>query len=164
MRSGPPKTPTAIRLLRGNPSKEAIRTGEPKPAPGLPVKPIDLPAAAGALWDQTIAILAGVPGLVTTADGPTIEMFCRTLARYRELEAFVEANGPVLCLRDDKGAVRYAQPAPQASLAAKLLPQLRGLAAELGLSPSARTRIDLPAAAPVADELEGYLKNGGRRG
>jgi phage terminase small subunit len=83
------------------------------------------------------------------------------LARYRELEAFVEAHGPVLVMRDDTGAVRYAQPCPQASLAAKLLPQLRGLAAELGLNPSARARIDLPAA-PVVDELTAFLAKGAR--
>lgn len=160
-RSGPPKQPTAIRLLRGNPSKERVTTSEPKPAAGVPMKPADLPAAAGVIWDQTIVVLAAVPGLLTTADGVTVEMFARTLARYRELEAFVEAHGPVLVMRDESGAVKYCQPAPQASLAAKLLPQLRGLAAELGLSPSARTRIDLPAA-PVVDELTAFLAKGAK--
>jgi P27 family predicted phage terminase small subunit len=160
MRSGPPKTPTAIRLLRGNPSKKAISATEPKPTTGLPAKP-ELPPDAAVIWDATVAILAGVPGLLTIADGATVELFARTFARYRQLEAFVEAHGPVLVLRDDKGEVRYAQPAPQASLAAKLLPQLRGLAAELGLNPSARSRIDLPAAAPV-DELSAFLARGSK--
>lgn len=159
MKSGPPKQPTAIRLLRGNPSKERITTSEPKPAAGVPSKPAALSVAAGVVWDETIAILAGVPGLLTPVDGPTVELFARTLARYRELESFIEAHGPVLVMRDDKGAVKYAQPAPQASLAAKLLPQLRGLAAELGLNPSARARIDLPAA-PVVDELSAFLAKG----
>lgn len=159
MKPGPPKQPTAIRLLRGNPSKEPITTAEPKPAAGVPTKPAALSKAAGVVWDETILILARVPGLLTVADGATVELFARTLARYRELEAFVEVHGPVLVMRDDKGAVRYAQPCPHASLAAKLLPQLRGLAAELGLSPSARTRIDLPAA-PVVDELSAFLAKG----
>jgi P27 family predicted phage terminase small subunit len=159
MKPGPPKQPTAIRLLRGNPSKKAVTTAEPKPPAGVPTKPAGLPVDAGVIWDSTIALLADVPGLLTVADGPTVELFARTLARYRALEAFTEANGPVLCLRDDKGAVRFAQPSPQASLSAKLLPQIRGLAAELGLSPSARTRINLPAA-PVADELTRFLAKG----
>lgn len=156
MKSGPPKQPTAIRLLRGNPSKEPIVTCEPRPAAGVPAKPAALSPAAGVVWDETVAILAGVPGLLTVADGATVELFARTLARFRELEAFVEAHGPVIVLRNDKGAVYSAQVCPQASLAAKLLPQLRGLAAELGLNPSARTRIDLPAA-PVVDELSQFL-------
>ena len=159
MKPGPPKQPTAIRLLRGNPSKEPITTEEPKPAAGLPTKPAGLSVDAGEVWDQTIALLADVRGLLTVADGATVELFARTFARYRELEAFTEANGPVLVLRDDKGQVRYAQPAPHASLAAKLLPQLRGLAAELGLSPSARARINLPAA-PAVDELTAFLAKG----
>jgi P27 family predicted phage terminase small subunit len=147
--------------LRGNPSKEPITTSEPKPAAGVPPTPAALSPAAVAIWDDTIAILARVPGLLTVADGATVELFVRTLARYRELEAFVEAHGPVLVMRDDTGAVRYAQPCPQASLAAKLLPQLRGLAAELGLNPAARARIDLPAA-PVVDELTAFLAKGAR--
>lgn len=159
MKPGPPKQPTAIRLLRGNPSKERITTREPKPPAGVPTKPAELSPAAAVIWDQAVAVLSGVPGLLTVADAVTIELFARTLARYRELDAFVEAHGPVLVLRDDKGGVRYAQPCPQASLAAKLLPQLRGLAAELGLNPSARARIDLPAA-PVVDELTTFLTKG----
>ena len=164
MKSGPPKQPTALRILRGNPSKDKRTTSEPKPPSGAPVRPGALSPAAALVWDDTIAILARTPGLLTMADGATVELFCRTLARYRELEAFVEVNGPVLCLRDDKGQIRYAQPCPQASLAAKLLPQLRGLAGELGLSPSARTRIDLAPAPAAVDALDAYLVNGGRRG
>jgi P27 family predicted phage terminase small subunit len=156
MKPGPPKQPTAIRLLRGNPSKEAIATEEPKPPTGAPTKPAGLPADAGVIWDATVALLATVTGLLTVADGATVELFARTLARYRALEAFTEANGPVLVLRDDKGQVRFAQPSPHASLAAKLLPQLRGLAAELGLSPSARTRINI-APVPAVDELTAFL-------
>lgn len=159
MKPGPTKQPTAIRLLRGNPSKEPIHTNEPKPPAGAPAKPACLPGAVGAIWDEWIPLLLLVKGLITPVDGVTFEMFCRTFARYRELEAFVEINGPVLTLRDDKGAVRYAQACPQAGLAAKLLPQLRGLAAELGLNPSARARIDLPAA-PVVDELTAFLAKG----
>jgi len=159
VKSGPPKQPTAIRLLRGNPSKEPITTTEPKPAAGVPVKPSGLSADAGLIWDHTVALLAAVPGLLTVADGATVELFARTMARYRELEAFVEAHGPVLVMRDDKGVVKYSQPAPHASLSAKLLPQLRGLAAELGLNPSARARINLPAA-PVVDELSAFLAKG----
>ena len=147
--------------MRGNPSKERVTTAEPQPPAGLPTKPAGLPADAGVIWDETIALLAAVRGLLTVADGATVELFARTLARYRALEVFTEANGPVLVLRDDKGAVRYAQPSPQASLAAKLLPQVRGLAAELGLSPSARTRINLPASPPV-DALTAFLAKGSR--
>jgi len=156
MKPGPPKTPTAIRLLRGNPSKEKVRTNEPKPADGRPAVPPALSPAASLIWTETVELLADVPGLLTVADGATVELFSRTLARYRECEAFVEAHGSVVVLRDDKGEVRSAQIAPQASLAAKLLPQLRGLAAELGLNPSARARISLPAA-PPQDELTRFL-------
>ncbi len=34
--SGPPKTPTHLRLVRGNPSKRPINENEPKPTRGTP--------------------------------------------------------------------------------------------------------------------------------
>ncbi|MGQ7109640.1 hypothetical protein ACUOFC_06860, partial [Escherichia sp. TWPC-MK] len=37
--SGPPKTPTHLRLVRGNPSKRPINENEPKPAAGVPPTP-----------------------------------------------------------------------------------------------------------------------------
>ncbi|MEG7492624.1 phage terminase small subunit P27 family, partial [Enterobacter hormaechei] len=37
--SGPPKTPTHLRLVRGNPSKRPINENEPKPPSGVPPTP-----------------------------------------------------------------------------------------------------------------------------
>ncbi|HBL5480846.1 TPA: phage terminase small subunit P27 family, partial [Enterobacter hormaechei] len=37
--SGPPKTPTHLRLVRGNPSKRPINENEPKPVAGVPPTP-----------------------------------------------------------------------------------------------------------------------------
>lgn len=34
--SGPPKTPTHLRLVRGNPSKRPINKNEPQPPKGVP--------------------------------------------------------------------------------------------------------------------------------
>lgn len=157
MNRGPAKTPTALTVLRGNPGKRALPKREPKPEAVAPTPPADLPEAAAAEWRAVVADLAAVPGLLTRADRPTLELYARTMATFRELEVFSAVNGRVLVLRDDRGAVRYAQPAPHASLAAKLLPQLRGLAAELGLSPASRTRIQVPAA-PAEDALTAFLK------
>ena len=37
--SGPPRTPTALRLLKGSPSKRALNKAEPKPPSGVPQIP-----------------------------------------------------------------------------------------------------------------------------
>ena len=37
--SGPPKTPTHLRLVRGNPSKRPINKNEPQPPKGVPPVP-----------------------------------------------------------------------------------------------------------------------------
>ncbi|MEM8438009.1 phage terminase small subunit P27 family, partial [Morganella morganii] len=36
---GPPKTPSHLRLVRGNPSKRPINKKEPKPPSGVPPTP-----------------------------------------------------------------------------------------------------------------------------
>lgn len=157
MKRGPAKTPTALMVLRGNPGKRALPKHEPQPEAGAPKPPADLPEAAAAEWRAVVDDLAAVPGLLTRADRPTLELYARAMATFRELEGFSAAHGRVIVLRDERGAVRSAQPAPAASLAVKLLSQLRGLAAELGLSPASRTRIQVPAL-PPEDALTAFLK------
>ncbi len=119
--------------------------------------PADLPPDAAAVWTAVVVTLAAVPGLLTLADGETLELYARTKARWLALERFTEEHGPVLVVRDERGELKWTQPTPQASLAAKLLPQLRALGDALGLSPAARTRIDVDAP-PADDELTRFLR------
>jgi P27 family predicted phage terminase small subunit len=67
--------------------------------------------------------------------------YCQAFAAWAECERFLAENGNVIVLRNDKGEIRWIQEAPQARLALKHLEKVRQFAAELGLSPSARTRI-----------------------
>lgn len=157
MKPGPPKTPTALMVLRGNPSKRPLPAQEPQPEAVAPKAPAHLSKAAKAEWRAVVGELASVPGLLTVADRATLELFARTMARYRSLEAHVETHGAVLEVFDKEGGLRFAQPSPYASLSAKLLPQIRGLAGELGLSPSSRTRIAVPSK-PASDTFTNFLK------
>lgn len=67
--------------------------------------------------------------------------YCQAFAAWAECERFLAENVNVIVLRNDKGEIRWIQEAPQARLALKHLEKVRQFAAELGLSPSARTRI-----------------------
>ena len=158
-RRGPAKEPTKLKILKGTAKASALAT-EPQPRTGAPEPDSSVPAEAAAIYRAVVAVMPR--DFYTKADDAALEMFGRTFRRYRACEQFNEEHGLVMTVRDDKGNVKWTQPTPQASLSVKILPQLRALAAELGLSPAARARLTV-AAAPEASALDRFLA-GGRRG
>ena len=75
---------------------------------------------------------------------------------------FIERNGETYALRDEHGKTRYLQQFPQISIANKLAGQLLRLEQEFGMTPSARSRIELSASnyGDDYDELDEFLRNG----
>jgi len=132
--------PTALRLLQGKRGHRPLPPHEPKPALAIPPCPDHLSPAARAEWDYITAELAGL-GILSRADKAVLAGYCASYASWQECERFIAEHGAVITLRDDKGTVKWIQEAPQARLALKHLEKIRQFAAELGLSPSARTRI-----------------------
>lgn len=80
-------------------------------------------------------------GLLTTADRQAITAYCQTWARWRKAEEFLDTNGETYTLKDSDGGVRSIQQVPQVSIARCELLILKAYQQELGLTPSARTRI-----------------------
>ena len=140
---GPAPTPTDILKLRGSWRAEG-RSAEPKPPKGAPRCPPGLPAEAKTVWRQIVTVLEGVK-VLTKADGNALERYSRMVVRWRAVEKYLEENGEIQVT--DKG---YRQQAPEVSIASNLDKALGRLEAEFGLTPAARTRIqvdvpDLPA-------------------
>ena len=133
--------PTRLKLLRGGRIHRKAKQ-EPKPAPGIPDCPDFLSAAAKIEWDFITTELAPL-GVLAMIDKAVLAGYCSELAAWAECEQFLQAQGSVVVLRDDKGVVKWMQEAPQARLALKHLEKVRQFASELGLSPSSRTRIHI---------------------
>ena len=74
--SGPPRTPTALRVLHGNPGKRPINKGEPKPDAAKLDPPKWLGREGRVLWREYAAKLH-VLGLLTELD---IELFAQACA------------------------------------------------------------------------------------
>jgi P27 family predicted phage terminase small subunit len=117
-----------------------MNTKEPQPMAAMPPCPAFLSPAAKAEWDFITAELAPL-GVLARLDKSVLAGYCSEYAAWAECEAFIQENGPVMTLRTDKGEIRWVQEAPQARLALKHLEKVRQFGAELGLSPSSRTRI-----------------------
>jgi P27 family predicted phage terminase small subunit len=88
--------------------------------------------------------------VLTRIDVNALARYCRLWSRWRKAEKFIEEKGEVYTLKDEKGNVRCVQPFTQVAIANKLAQQLTRLEQEFGMTPSARTRIQVtPAPIPA---------------
>ena len=143
-RRGPPPKPTALKLLQGNPGKRRINTREPKPDRSVPRCPSWLTPGAKRVWQRLVPQL-GKMGMLTVVDQDALAAYCQTYARWRAAEEYLAKHGDVYPLRDDRGKIRYMQQFPQVAIARNLLLTLRAYQQEFGLTPSSRSRIEIPA-------------------
>jgi hypothetical protein len=76
--SGRRPQPTALKVLRGNPSKTRLNEDEPKPPQGEVTKP-NMGPEAGVVWDR-VAPIALAMGTLTPADVEAFKVFCQLQA------------------------------------------------------------------------------------
>lgn len=128
MKGRKPK-PTHLKLVTGNPGKRKLSKVEPQPRKGRPDAPEWLVPEARAEWDRVIDELVGSIGL-SLIDRAVLATYCQLWGRFVEGE---KINKPVKATH---------------------ITQMRGLAAELGLTPSSRSRISAPN--PKDDRDDGW--------
>lgn len=145
-RSGPAPRPAPLKLLEGrSPGRDS--GGRPVPAvpgfvrdaPELP--PEWFPAAARAEWDRVVPELMRVQ-LLKPIDRAALMAYCMTVCRlevaYREwLE---DTGGTHVTGTNSQGRVRH----PTMPVIDAATRELRALAAEFGLTPSAEQRVASP--------------------
>jgi P27 family predicted phage terminase small subunit len=120
--------------------------------------PAGLSKAEQACWTNLLAELASVPGLASRADRGVVELIARLEPALRAAAAVLRDEGSTLSVFDKDGALRYTQNRPEAGFVLKTAALLKGLYAELGLSPSGRCRVALSPAAP-ASKLDSFLSD-----
>jgi len=116
MKTGRPRKPTALRLIAGNPGKRAMNTQEPQLAASAVDAPEWLSDAARAHWQRLAPMLIGA-GVVRESDRDVLATYCTLFAE------FVRAS-------------QEGENVPPSKIG-----QLRQLMGELGMTPSARSRI-----------------------
>ena len=136
-RTGRPPKPTALKELEGNPGKRPLNKDEPKPKQQAPKCPSWLLPDAKAEWKRLSKELEAL-GLLTEVDMAAFAGYCQAYARWKEAEEFISKHGSIL-----KTSTGYIQQIPQVSIAQQNLKQMRNFCSELGLSPSARSRLSI---------------------
>jgi P27 family predicted phage terminase small subunit len=156
MISGPAPKPTALKDLAGNPGKRARNHHEPKPRRVRPRCPHWLDPRARAIWQRYAPALERL-GLLTEIDGAVFEVLCQSYARWRQAEDALDEHG--ITFETEK---HYVVQRPEVIISRNERRRFLDAAAQLGLTPSARSRISVVPPDP-ADELEVFLNERTRR-
>ncbi len=159
--SGRKPKPVELKLLEGNPGKRAIPNA-PLARPMVSDKPPGwLEPAARRIWRSTVKALGSVPGWLRETDGSVLALYCDAYAEVQALRAYITAQGrsyEALQIHNDDATGKDVlettwKPRPEVMMLARARTILRGLASDLGLSPTARARISLPDSDDPGDEL-----------
>lgn len=141
---GPPKKPTNLTILQGNPSKRPLPTNEPKPesSPTIPKCPTRLKGDARKAWNATAKELHSC-GLLTNADLHALETYCDLYARWCEVQDKIKTTS--LLIKNRHG-IPIAS--PLIGVADTTFQQMVKMLKEFGMTPAARANIDLGAEKP----------------
>ncbi len=138
MTPGRKPRPTALRRLDGNPGKRGYNPTEPVPPDALPDCPDHLSEVARDEWDRLAVTLHGM-GVLTTVDRAALAAYCQCYGRWVEAERKI-ATLPGMV----KTPSGYVQQNPWIGVANKQLELMGRFMTELGLTPAARSRVNVP--------------------
>lgn len=144
MTRGPKPKPTALKKAAGNPGKRPLNPAEARPDPSRPNAPRWLGQAAKREWKRVASRLHQA-GLLTYIDRSLLAAYCQAYGRW--VEAELQLKTQPLVVISDKGNL-YQN--PWVGVARAAMTDMIKIAAEFGMSPSARSRIRV---APQAEQL-----------
>ena len=127
--------PSALKRLQGNPGHRKLNRAEHMPDATVPDCPDWLRDEAKAEWERVVFALHEC-GILTNIDRAALAAYCQAYARWREAEEIVAGSAQIL--KTAEGSVYISPALGAASMALK---QLLAFAVQLGMTPSARSRI-----------------------
>ena len=146
--------PSNVVRLRGNPGKRRLNDAEPRPAARVPPCPACLGHEARKEW-QRLARELGELGLLTGLDRGLLAAYCQAHALWVEAVSSIQRYGTMV-----KSPNGYPMQSPYVAVANKQVEIMVRIAAELGMTPSSRTRIRVGPKAPE-DPFEVFLQHRG---
>lgn len=135
-RRGPAPKPTQLRLLHGD-RKDRINDREPVARDILPEPPETMSPDVRAIWDYTIGELQYMK-TVAAADRDSLTAYCEAVIAHRKASQIL-AKSTVLVKGLHGGMVRN----PALQVQRDAAHTIRAFAQEFGLTPSARSRIQV---------------------
>lgn len=144
MTVGRKPTPTALKLVKGNPGKRAINKREARPDLAQPSPPAFLSDDAKVEWGRVIDTLYKA-GLMTELDRGALAAYCQAYGRWAQAERALarmaekdELNRALMVKTVSGNAINN----PLVGIANKAMADMMRYAAEFGMTPSARSRVE----------------------
>jgi P27 family predicted phage terminase small subunit len=134
---GPATMPTQLRLLKGDHHKSRFNPNEPVARDTLPTPPEDMAVDVREIWDYTLDELVAMK-TAAAADRDSLICYCEAVVAHRKASKIL-AKSPVLV----KGALGTLVRNPALQVQRDAAHAIRAFAQEFGLTPSARTRIQV---------------------
>jgi P27 family predicted phage terminase small subunit len=136
---GPPKKPTALKELAGNPGKKPLPKNEPKFS-GIPTCPSHLDKLARAEWRRMAKELKPL-GLLTNADRAAFAMYCQMWSRWVQAEEKIAETAMVYTTHDANGKPKALIQSPYIGIANRAAEICHKFLTEFGFTPSSKTRV-----------------------
>jgi len=145
--SGPPPTPSYLKLLKGNPGRRPIKANpEPAVSPEIPSPPEFLSPIAKDEWWRIAGELHRLR-LLTPLDVGVFSVYCQSYADWIEAERQLAI----------KGSHKQLMPKPLLRVAAAAADRMMNVATQLGLTPLARSRISMAHPPSGSGKFRGLL-------
>ena len=138
---GPRPKPSVLKLLSGNPGGKKIAK-EPKPRPIAPRCPAWLSAEAKKEWKRVAPELERC-GLLTQLDIACLAAYCQVYGRWVSCERRLAKEGLDYETRNKAGEM-YRATNPLVGIANRCLADIKRFCAEFGMSPAARSGMNIP--------------------
>jgi len=145
MKPGTKPTPTALKLIKGNPGKRTINRDEPKPESKAPPMPAVLDSVGQEHWNYLVSELEKM-GTLASSDMGVIAMAACAYSRWyhaeETLNRYIEKSdtGYIDAVKTSSGILIQNAVVGISNAAAKALVKY---CSELGLTPSSRTRVHI---------------------
>lgn len=153
--AGPPKTPSHLQLVRGNPSKRPINKKEPKPPSGVPPTPKYFDKR-GKYWFKRMGEELNALGVMSTLDAKALEMLVEAYVEYRQHCETLDEEGYTYNVMSSMGdKLKKAHPA--AAMKADAWKRIRAMLSEFGMTPASRAKVTMNTPAEE-DPFEAFLK------
>jgi len=166
---GPAPEPSILKYIRGNPSKEKVKTSEPTPElleNFDPPEEIAEDTLAVKKWKASVPVLRRMR-VFTEADLDAWVLYCRTWANWMRAKAKCDQFGrdniayEIDPTRSDgRMRIKWTQPYTWAVDEKNLATDLRRLQQEFGLTPSSRSQVTIHDS-PNEDPVAAYRKKRG---
>ncbi|HDU8570086.1 TPA: phage terminase small subunit P27 family [Morganella morganii] len=152
--SGPPKTPSHLRLVRGNPSKRPVNKKEPKPPSGVPPTPKHF-TRQGKYWFKRIGEELDAMGVMSSMDAKALELLIEAYTEYRQHCDTLDEQGYTYTTESEGGTLIKAHPV--AAMKANAWKRIRAMLGEFGMTPASRSKVTINTPAEE-DPFEAFMK------